>query len=57
VKIRADIFRPQDDVKVPVLIAWSPSGKTGRDTSFMFIDMKNNKNKKLTCHSGINRLK
>jgi predicted acyl esterase len=57
VKIRADIFRPQDDVKVPVLIAWSPSGKTGRDTSFMFIDMKNNKNKKLTCHSVINRLK
>ncbi|KAJ5660925.1 uncharacterized protein N7484_000297 [Penicillium longicatenatum] len=30
VKIRADIFRPQDDVKVPVLIAWSPYGKTGR---------------------------
>ncbi|KAJ5901239.1 alpha/beta-hydrolase [Penicillium tannophilum] len=30
VKIRADIFRPNDDVKVPALIAWSPYGKTGR---------------------------
>lgn len=30
VKIRADIFRPNDNVKVPALIAWSPYGKTGR---------------------------
>lgn len=33
VKIRADIFRPNDDVKVPALIAWSPYGKTGRGMS------------------------
>lgn len=30
VKIRADIFRPCDEEKVPALIAWSPYGKTGR---------------------------
>jgi predicted acyl esterase len=33
VKIRADIFRPHNDVEVPALIAWSPYGKTGRGMS------------------------
>lgn len=28
VKIRADIFRPEESGKVPVLIAWSPYGKS-----------------------------
>lgn len=34
VKIRADIFRPYDDIKIPALIAWSPYGKTGRGMQF-----------------------
>ena len=29
VTLRADIFRPQQDEKVPVIIAWSPYGKNG----------------------------
>lgn len=33
VKLRADIFRPKQDEKVPVIIAWSPYGKTGTGRS------------------------
>lgn len=32
----ADIFRPNNDVKVPVLVAWGPYGKTG--TSMINLD-------------------
>ena len=29
VRLRADVFRPNDDSKVPALLAWGPYGKTG----------------------------
>ena len=29
VKLRADIFRPEGEDKVPAMLAWSPYGKTG----------------------------
>ncbi|KIW99562.1 uncharacterized protein Z518_11301 [Rhinocladiella mackenziei CBS 650.93] len=37
VKLRADIFRPRQDEKVPAIIAWSPYGKTG--TGFFSLDL------------------
>ena len=29
INLRADVFRPRHDEKVPVILAWSPYGKTG----------------------------
>ena len=38
VKLRADIFRPEDEkTKVPAVVAWSPYGKTG--TGFLNLDL------------------
>lgn len=32
-KLFADIFRPEGDAKVPVILCWSPYGKTGTGES------------------------
>ena len=36
-KLRADVFRPDTDDKVPALLVWSPYGKTG--TGFFHLDI------------------
>jgi uncharacterized protein len=37
IKLRADVFRPDGDAKVPALLVWSPYGKTG--TGFFTVDL------------------
>ena len=41
--LRADIFRPEDNQRVPAILPWSPYGKSGRGKAMV--------HRRLTCSS------